>query len=49
MTERQWKALLQKSEYVIDSKEGGVWVPTKSIHDVYFEECLLGEQEYDGR
>ena len=20
-----------------------------SIHDVYFEECLLGEQKYDGR
>lgn len=36
MTERQWKALLQKSEYIIDSKEGGVWVPTKSIYDARY-------------
>jgi polygalacturonase len=37
MTDRQWKALLKKSEYVIDSKEGGVWVPTKTIYDARFE------------
>lgn len=36
MTKRQWKSLLEKSEYVIDSKEGGVWVPTKSIYDARF-------------
>lgn len=33
VTERQWNALLKKSEYVIDSHEGGVWVPTKTIFD----------------
>ena len=37
MTERQWKRLLTQSEYVIDSKEGGVWVPTKSIYDARYE------------
>ncbi|MCR5295053.1 MAG: glycoside hydrolase family 28 protein [Lachnospiraceae bacterium] len=37
MTERQWAGLLQKSRYVIESKEGGVWVPTKSIYDARFE------------
>lgn len=30
MTERQWNALLKKSSFVIDSKEGGVWMPTES-------------------
>ncbi|MCR4903350.1 MAG: glycoside hydrolase family 28 protein [Butyrivibrio sp.] len=37
MTDRQWNALLKKSEYVIDSKEGGVWVPTKTIYDARYE------------
>ena len=37
MTDRQWQALLKKSEYVIDSKEGGVWVPTKTSYDARFE------------
>ncbi len=37
MTEKQWARLLTESEYVIDSKEGGVWVPTKSIYDARFE------------
>ncbi len=36
MTERQWNSLLKKSEYVIDSKEGGVWVPTKTIYDARY-------------
>lgn len=33
MTARQWKELLKQSEYVIDSKEGGIWVPTKSVYE----------------
>lgn len=33
MTERQWAALLKKSDYVIESNEGGVWVPSKTIFD----------------
>ena len=33
MTDRQWKALLEKSPYVIESNEGGVWMPTKSSFD----------------
>lgn len=37
MTEKQWAKLLEKSEYVIPSKEGGVWVPTKSIYDARFK------------
>lgn len=35
-TERQWNALLEKSSYVIESKEGGVWCPTQSIYDARF-------------
>ena len=37
MTERQWNRLLEQSDYVIPSNEGGVWVPTKSIYDTRFE------------
>lgn len=33
MTERQWKELLTKSPYVLDSNEGGIWVPTESIFE----------------
>lgn len=35
-TERQWNELLTKSPYVIDSNEGGVWVPEKSVYDGRF-------------
>lgn len=35
-TERQWKALLEKSPYVIEGKEGGVWVPEESIYNERF-------------
>lgn len=35
-TERQWRALLEQSPYVIESKEGGVWCPTRSIYDARF-------------
>ncbi len=35
-TERQWKALLEKSSYVIESSEGGVWVPEESIYQERF-------------
>ena len=31
LTERQWNRLLKQSSYVIDSKEGGIWVPTETI------------------
>ena len=30
LTNRAWNALFEKSEYVLDTKEGGVWFPTKS-------------------
>ena len=33
MTKRQWKELLEKSPYVIDSKEGGIWFPSQSMYD----------------
>lgn len=33
MTKREWHHLLEQSPYVIDSNEGGVWVPTKSIFE----------------
>lgn len=35
-TERQWQALLAKSPHVIDSNEGGVWVPEESIYKARF-------------
>lgn len=33
MTPRQWAKLLEQSQYTIDTHEGGIWVPTKSIFD----------------
>lgn len=33
MTDRQWDKLLKKSEYVVPSSEGGVWMPTKTAYD----------------
>lgn len=46
MTERQWNALLEKSPYVIESKEGGVWVPEESIYKERFRgEVFPGDYE----
>ena len=39
VTERQWKELLKQSPCVMDTKEGGIWVPTESI----YEGSLKGE------
>lgn len=36
LTDRQWNRILETSKYVIDSKEGGVWCPTKTIYDARF-------------
>lgn len=36
MTARQWAELLEKSEYVIEGDEGGIWVPTESIYQGRF-------------
>jgi len=33
MTRRQWAKLLEKSPYVLEGNEDGIWVPTKSIYD----------------
>lgn len=45
-TERQWNALLAKSPYVIDSKEGGVWVPEERIYQERFRgEVFPGDYE----
>ena len=30
LTDRQWEALMKKSQYTIDTKEGGIWMPTES-------------------
>lgn len=35
-TERQWNALLKQSPFVIESKEGGVWVPEERIYKARF-------------
>ena len=39
MTSRQWKELLKKSPYVLESKEGGIWFPTQSMYDT----AVMGE------
>lgn len=37
MTKRQWAGLLKQSQYVIESAEGGVWVPANTIYDARYE------------
>ena len=39
MTARQWKELLAKSPYVIESKEGGIWFPARNM----FDTAITGE------
>ena len=39
MTARQWKELLGKSPYVIESKEGGIWFPARNM----FDTAITGE------
>lgn len=43
VTERQWKKMLESSDNVIPTKEGGMWFPTKSA----YEGCLKGEPAVD--
>lgn len=43
VTQRQWEAMLKKSDCVIPTKEGGMWFPTKSA----YEGCLKGEPAVD--
>lgn len=33
MTQRQWDALLKKSEYTVTEKDGQIWLPTKTSFD----------------
>ena len=39
MTARQWKELLGKSPYVLESKEGGIWFPARNM----FDTAITGE------
>lgn len=32
VTDKQWQAMLKKSEYVLETKENGVWFPTESAY-----------------
>lgn len=32
VTEREWNALLKKSSYVVEDKEGGIWLPTQTSY-----------------
>lgn len=45
MTKRQWKKLLEKSPYVIEGNEGGVWMPTKSAYEGRRQGELFPEDE----
>lgn len=38
---KQWKKLLEKSPYVIQGRDGGIWLPTESIYQV----CAEGEPD----
>lgn len=42
LTSKEWDRCLKKSQYVIDTKEGGIWCPTKT----YYEGVLKGEPDY---
>ncbi len=37
MTERQWKALLEESSYVIPSRESNIWAPSETFYKGYME------------
>lgn len=43
MTEKEWERCLKISPYVVPTKEGGIWCPTKS----YYEGIQLGEPDYN--
>ncbi len=43
LTEKEWNRCLKKSPYVIETKEGGIWCPTKT----YYEGVLKGEPDYN--
>lgn len=43
VTKKQWNQCLEKSPYVIPSKEGGIWLPTESIYQGYH----AGEPDID--
>ncbi len=43
LTSKEWDRCLKKSPYVIDTKEGGIWCPTKT----YYEGVLKGEPDYN--
>lgn len=46
MTDKQWKELLEKSQYLIpNGKEGQIWVPTKSIFDGHARGEILPDHE----
>lgn len=42
LTSKEWDRCLKKSPYVIETKEGGIWCPTKT----YFDGVLKGEVDY---
>lgn len=43
ITNKQWEARLKKSQYFIETDEGGIWYPSKTS----YEGCLVGEPSLD--
>lgn len=43
LTKKEWDRCLQKSQYILQGKECGIWCPTKT----YYEGCLKGEPDYN--
>lgn len=43
LTKKQWEQRLKKSLYVVETKEGGIWFPSKTSYDG----CMAGEPSLD--
>ncbi len=35
VTKKQWEEMLQKSPYVVQGKDGGIWMPTETIYEAW--------------
>ena len=43
LTAKEWQRCLKKSQYVVETKEGGIWCPTKT----YYDGVINGEPDYN--
>ncbi|MDO5402810.1 MAG: glycoside hydrolase family 28 protein [Eubacteriales bacterium] len=45
LTDRQWQERLRKSKHVIETKEGGIWMPTESVLKGNEKNIQKGEED----